>query len=117
MSHQCIADAFAPVEADYKAKVQAATWGHLAPVKGKTYEGRIVYAIGCFGDDPLNPIALVCDFDGLDSSPWFFDAMAEFIGSGKNKVGCVYEFTGTFRNYRSGTIASGELLWFYWMLP
>jgi len=99
MSHQCIADAFAPAQAKYKAQIMSQTWGHLAPKKNKTYKGRIVFAVGCFGDDPLNPTALFCEFDGLDSSPWFFDALADFIAEQESEAGCVYEFKGTFRNY------------------
>lgn len=92
-------DAFIPAEIQYRNAVLADTWGHLAPKKNKTYPGRIVYAVGCFGDDPLNPTAIVCEFDGLDSSPWFFEAMTDFIGAQEGEPGFVYEFTGTFRNY------------------
>jgi hypothetical protein len=99
MSAQTMADAFAPVEAQYRADMRVHTWGHLAPKKNKTYRGFIVFAVGCFGDDPLNPTALACEFKGLDDSPWFFDAMADFIGDLKTKEGCVYRFDGTFNNY------------------
>ena len=96
------ADAFLPAEARDRERVMQETWGHLAPQKNKTYAGRIVYAVGAFGDDPLNPTMLVCEFKGLDDSPWFFDAVAEFIGSRsqENETGNVYEFRGTFRNYK-----------------
>lgn len=105
MSAQTISDVFAPVEALYKAKVMEDTWGHLAPKKNKTYRGRIVYAIGCFGNGPLNPTPLVCEFKNLESSPWFFSVMNDFIGSQKSESGCVYEFKGAFRNYEfRGTI-------------
>ncbi len=100
MSHQCLADAFAPIEAANKAAVMYATWGHLAPKKGKTYKIRITYAVGCFGDDPLNPIVLDCDLGDLDSSPWFFDSMTRFLSDLGSEWGGVYEFTGTFRNYK-----------------
>jgi len=75
MSAQTFMEAFAPAEAVYKAQVMENTWGHLAPKKDVTYRGRIVYAVGCFGNDPLNPTPLVCEFKNLDSSPWFFNAM------------------------------------------
>lgn len=99
MSHQCIADAFAPVEAAYRSKVLEATWGHLALKRNTTYKGRIVYGVGCFGSDHLNPTALFCEFEGVDSSPWFFDALQEFIQEQKTEEGCVYEFKGYVRNY------------------
>lgn len=91
------------------------TWGHLAPKKNKTYRGRVVYAIGCFGDDKLNPTVIDYDFGDLASSPWFYEALHEFLGDGdapngydghsymigglRNDEGCVYEWTGTMRNY------------------
>jgi hypothetical protein len=101
-----MSDVFAGIEAVYKAKVMGDTWGHLAPKKNTTYRGRIVCAVGCFGNDHLNPTPLICEFNNLESSPWFFNAMGDFIGSQKFESGCVYEFKGTFRNYVfKGTIA------------
>lgn len=105
MSHQCLADALVSWEARYAAEVAKDTWGHLAPRKNKTYRGHIVFAAGCFGSDDLNPTALRCEFKGLDSSPWFFDAMADFLASLEVEAGEVYCFEGTFRNYEfSGTV-------------
>lgn len=113
MSAQTIADVFAPAEASYREDVRRATWGHLTPKKNKTYRGRVVYALGCFGSGELNPTVLHCDFGDLESSPWFYDALHEFLDSiswepgqefrprkGHGDVGCVYEWTGTFRNYK-----------------
>jgi hypothetical protein len=99
MSAQTLKEAHWPMEAKYHAEIQAMTWGHLAPKRNRIYEGRIVFAIGCFGNDPLNPTALFCEFAGLDSSPWFFDEMVNFLSEQDNEAGCVYEFVGTFRNY------------------
>lgn len=107
MSHQGIADAFAPAIARYKDTVIYATWGHLAAKKDKTYKGRIVYAVGCYGNDELNPTALISDFKGLKNSPWEFEAVQEFLQhkTTPKKVGCVYEFVGTMRNYECrGTV-------------
>lgn len=98
------------------------TWGHLAPAKNKKYNGRIVYAVGCLGSDNINPVIIAFDFGELSSSPWLYEALHEFIGDGerpitqehpyggydgfcymkgglKNEPGCVYEWTGTVRNY------------------
>jgi hypothetical protein len=64
----------------------------------------MVFAIGCFGSDNLNPTPLACEFkdtkgEELDSSPWFHDAMMEFLCAHGGKEGFVYRFEGTFRNY------------------
>lgn len=99
MSSQTIADAFAPAEVRYKALVMESTWGHLAPKRNKKYRGHIVFAIGCFGSDHLNPTALRCELEGLASSPWFFDAMSDFLQSLETEAGGVYRFDGEFRNY------------------
>lgn len=93
-------DAFAPAEARDRERVTEDTWGHLAPEKNKKYEGRIVFAVGCLGIDDLNPTALVCKFDGLDSSPWFYDCLQEWLQNQKTEAGCTYEFKGHFRNYK-----------------
>lgn len=108
-----MADAFAPIEAQYREDVARDTWGHLAPEKNKTYRGRVVYAIGCFGSDELNPTVIASDFDDLPSSPWFYEALHEYVDSiswepgraypkrkGHGEQGCVYEWTGTLRNYK-----------------
>jgi hypothetical protein len=105
MSHQCLADAFAPAEARYKAAVMGDTWGHLAPKRNKIYRGHLIFAVGCFGSDYLNPTAIECEFRGLDSSPWFFDAVCEFMQSLDTEEGGVYRWDGTFRNYEfTGTV-------------
>lgn len=98
--------AFAPIEAKYRSQVQAATWGHLAPKKNRTYKGRIVFAFGCLGDDHLNATVLFLEFkasgkphEELDSSPWLYEHMIDFLNEQPHEGGCVYEFVGTFRNY------------------
>jgi len=100
MSAQTIAEAFQPAVAAHRERVMFETWGHLAPKKGKTYKGRVVFAVGCFGSDDLNPTAIVCEFEDLDSSPWFFDVLQDFLYENRGEAGCVYEFNGTFKNYK-----------------
>lgn len=102
MSAQTMAEAFAPIEARNREIIKQNTWGHLAPKKNKSYQGRVVYAVGCFGSDNLNPTVIYCEFKGLDSSPWFFDALMNLVqdvNPSLRKEGFVYEWTGTFRNY------------------
>jgi hypothetical protein len=104
-------DAFARAEAHYHAQVSQATWGHLAPLRNKRYSGHIVFALGCFGSDDLNQTALSCELDGLDASPWFFDAMTEFLQSLGGEAGGVYRWDGTFKNYEfKGTVRRMELI-------
>lgn len=118
MSQSTFAEAFAPAEARYREVVMQATWGHLAPKKNKTYKGRVVYAMGCFDHGHCNPTVLVSDFGDLADSPWFYNALGDFLDEiswkpedrfppqkGHGQVGCVYEWVGTFRNYKfTGTV-------------
>ena len=116
MSHQCLADAFAPAEAAYRAEILKETWGHLAAVKNKKYHGSLTFASGIFGSDDLNPTAISCEFktskgEMLESSPWFYDAMMEFMQSLECEAGGVYRFEGYFRNYEfHGTVRKMNLV-------
>ncbi len=108
MSHQCLADAFAPAEAKYREDVMRATWGHLAPEKHRSYHGFIVFAIGCYDSGELNPTPLSVEFKDLDDSPWFYDALHEMLGKyqigfrkrKRFKVGGVYRWDGQVCNYK-----------------
>jgi hypothetical protein len=106
-------DAFAPAEAAYRAAVMEDAWGHLAPQKNAIYHGLVQFAVGIFGCDDLNPTPIKCELktsDGkeLDSSPRFYDSLTEFLSDmcssdpteRKVEAGHVYEWRGTFRNYR-----------------
>jgi hypothetical protein len=94
-----LADVFVPVEAHYRTQVLKATWGHLAPRKNKTYRGSVVFALGCFDNGHLNPTPLTCEFEGLDDSPWFYEALIEFLQTLGGDEGGVYRWDGTFLNY------------------
>lgn len=108
MSHQAIADAFAPADAQYHEQVMQSTWGHLAPARDKAYYGHVVFAIGCY--DELNPLLLEANFKGLPDSPWFFEALTDLIqqeteyGTSRGarhkwKPGGTYRWEGKFHNY------------------
>lgn len=107
-----LAEAFAVAESHQRESVRRETWGHLAPEKDRTYKGRVLFAVGCFGSDDLNPTVIASDFEDLSSSPWYYDALHDFIGDlrrrqrrGRWEEGCVYEFKGTFLNYEfDGTL-------------
>lgn len=116
MSSQTIADAFAPAEAAYRAQVMEDTWGHLAPHRNALYRGHITFALGCCGSDGLNPTVLECEFVNrkhgeIDGSPWFHDAMNDFLQSLGGNEGAVYRFDGAFRNYEfKGSVRQLQLL-------
>lgn len=82
------------------------TFGHLAPRRNQTYVGYVIFAVGCFGDDPLNPMPLDCEFKNLDSSPWFYDELMRWLSDlDETKPGGVYRFDGVFKNYEfTGTV-------------
>jgi len=92
-----IASVMASIENINKEIVMQDTWGHLAPSKNKTYKGFFTFAAGCFGS--LSPIALSFEFSELDSSPWLYGALQEFLFSLKVESGIIYRFEGTIRNY------------------
>lgn len=100
MSAQTMDDVWAPVMAKQREQVLRATWGHLAPKKGHTYPGVVVFCFGCFGSDKLNPTVLSCDFGELDSSPWFYDALIDFLESKSGTPGTVFTWSGEFKNYK-----------------
>jgi len=103
-------DAFAPIYAQYRADIQRATWGHLAPTKNKTYSGYIVWALDLYDSGYLNPKVLACEMRDLPDSPWFYSAMIEFLQSlteqndnrkqEEETAGKVYRWDGTFKNYK-----------------
>ncbi len=72
-----------------KQQVMQDTWGHLAPKKGKTYKGIIIYAYGGYGDIVL----LDATFKNLSDSPWLFEAMEDYIGEHIKEKG-VYKWEG-----------------------
>jgi len=83
-----------------KEELQYATFGHLAPRKNKTYKGHIVWALGCLGDDHLNPTILDFKLGSLSSSPWFFNSASDFLSTISSESGTVWRWEGTFRNYK-----------------
>lgn len=111
MSAQTIQDAFAPVYAEYQMCVIEDTWGHLAPIRNKKYRGHIVFAAGQYDCGDLNPTAIESEFDGLENSPWEYEAVTNFMRVQKVECGKVYRFDGYFRNYKFvGTVRQLQLV-------
>lgn len=110
-------EAMRPATERYRQQVLQRTWGHLAPKRGVLYRGRIVYVCGVFNSGYLNPTIIFCDlrsrkYGELSSSPWFYEAVHDFVAGiswkperehpprkGHGEEGCVYEWTGYFKNY------------------
>ena len=99
-------NAFAPIEAMYREQMRVATWGHMAPVKDRKYTGRIIFAVGCYGNDDINPTVLTTDV--LPNSPWEYDHIRELIWALQKTFGehnerfnsgCVYGINASCRNY------------------
>lgn len=81
-----------------KESVYAETFGHLAPKQNKTYRGELLFSKSYFysGNNPI----IDFEFKGLDSSPWLFSAIEDYIYSSDLPKGSVYKAKITFRNYR-----------------
>lgn len=89
-------------EAEYRNRISAITWGHLAPEPGRIYKGWVVFTVGCFGD------ITVIDFSlgDLQSSPWFYQDLHDFIDGQISKKGVdagqVWRWDGTFKVFKNG---------------
>lgn len=88
--------AFAVHERVATVAILRETWGHLAPAKNTSYRGRIVFAADAY-DGSIAVIS--AELSGLDDSPWFYDAMMDFLREFDPPHGRVFEWRGTFRNY------------------
>lgn len=99
MSHQCIADAFAPADAAYKEKVMHHVWGHLAPRPKRVYSGYMIFTLGEYGDY----VPIKSHFKGMNDSPWFFQDMMAFIVEKATQKGCIYRFTGSYQKFGDGS--------------
>jgi len=107
--------AFAPAEARYRQAVLADTWGHLAPKKNKKYKGYVIFALGCFDSGYINPTPLSFELDDLNSSPWFYSAIHEWLQDMVEPMGLeegnIYRFDGYFKNYEFvGTVSKMKLV-------
>ena len=85
-------DAFAPTDADYRSRVQHATFGHLAPKENQAYPGTIVFSESPFGQR----VVLSYDFKDLPDSPWFAQHLSNYIFDHPCEDGMIYRFVGTY---------------------
>ena len=75
-----------------KREIMQDTWGHLAPKKGNSYKGYMIWAYGGWGDI----ILLDAAFEKLSDSPWLFNSMQEYIGEHFDSEG-LYKWEGYFK--------------------
>jgi len=94
-----LASALAPIEAHNRNIVMAATFGHLAPKRGTTYPGSILFTQTEYGQ--LVPIR--SKFEGLPDSPWFFEHLHDFVGEKATEAGQVYRFEGDYVTFKNGS--------------
>ncbi len=85
-----------------KRQVMQDTWGHLAPKKGKSYKGYMIWAYGGWGETVL----LEANFKRLSDSPWLFAAMQKYIGEHLDGEG-LYRWEGQFSKLDSDTYCFG----------
>ena len=98
-----LADIGAQIANDALNQVTRETFGHLAPVHRRVYQGEVLFANADIAGEG-QPI-IRTDFPGLDSSPWFYDALTEYFGelaSKKLKPGTVAKWTGTYVLFKNG---------------
>jgi hypothetical protein len=81
-------------------EVMLDTWGHLAPEPGKRYTGTMLYAVSAFGGD--GSCLVDAEFDGLNSSPWFYDDMHAFWNMRELSDPGLYRWTGTYVSFKNG---------------
>lgn len=94
---QSWSEVFAPVEARNRSIVQQDTWGHLAPVKNISYKCRILFSVSGYS---TGTTLIDSSFEGLEDSPWLYEAMNEMIQSDQDREYGVYLFEGNFKNYK-----------------
>lgn len=85
-------------ERRYKNAALVDTWGHLAPAPDKIFNGFLIWTYGEWGH--ISPVKQC--FIGLEDSPWFFDALNEFICKKSKKQGSIYRFDGSVKMCKNG---------------
>lgn len=98
MSFQSVCNEYTAV---MRERVTQDTFGHLAPSKNTTYKGEIFFAVSPFGGCNKNILLIDFNMGDLDSSPWFYNALNEYIdGIGQSLETGAYTIQCTVRNYR-----------------
>jgi len=91
-------EVFASVEAKNREIVAVNTWGHLAAKPDQKYQGTILFARGAYDD--LVPISV--EFEDLPDSPWFYEALWDFLIAQETECGSIYRFEGFYQWPKNG---------------
>ena len=91
-----LSDIMAPVLARQRNEVLKDAWGHLAPEKDIRYKGKIYIFVSPFNKGG----GFDFEFEGLDSSPWLYDAIQEYLNDWNFPYNGLWEFDCTVRNYK-----------------
>ena len=67
---------FSEHEKRHRSAVMHNTWGHLAPRAKVRHKGYIIFSKTCYRQE----VVIESEFSGLSDSPWYYDALHEFIG-------------------------------------
>jgi hypothetical protein len=93
----------AEIMADYnevkRQEVLAHTWGHLAAKKDKQYRIKILFSESSYGGQVTSLIESKL-YNGLEDSPWLYDAILDRINKAMKRKPGVYLINGIIRNYR-----------------
>lgn len=95
-----LADLAASIDAHNRIIVYRETWGHLDALPGD-YPGHITFVLGCHGDITL----LEWDFDKVESNPWIYIELNQFIGAfcvKTDREWGVWRFEGIYRRFKNG---------------
>lgn len=104
------------IEADQKKTVMHHTWGHLFPKDSSVFKGSIHV---CLTD--YNDLVVIKDLSGVESSPWWFDAINDFASDflmKKDMPGAVFKIDiqvsilkeGKFRHFKIKKLSEKILL-------
>jgi len=75
-------------------EVRQDTWGHLAPKIGRKYKGFILIATSPYSG--LGWTVIQDEFEGMESNPWYYDHLCEYINNLDLEDGKLFRFTGTY---------------------
>jgi len=78
-------------------EVREETWGHLRPKLNHKYYGYVVFAYSAWGELVL----IDAEFTGLDSSPWLYDDLIEFVDSYEDLSTGVYRWDGWYKRFQN----------------